>query len=319
MRVQFDWQAANEDGEWETIASTEARPMLKLRWQIGCIVIAALVAVAAGGRALVQHRYQTTLRRIAFQIQCAIDLEDRALAERDPALYLAQQDGASAHWLEQQALQFRLASLPSATAPDAPQGHRPKIQDVEMRGDVAWVQVISGQEPLRQVRFYRQTELGWQHTAPHVEFWQEPVELAYDSLIVRCHERDLPYIEPLVEHVLAVFADVCAMLDCPSDAGLEIDFVAENPGVRLPSAAGDTLTLPSPWLSGIPLDGVWDTAVFDELTDWVTHMVASEFALDDAYQKLNPVQEPPGPNTPPCCHSWNSRICGASCSEGRYR
>ena len=290
MKVQFDWQAANEDGTWETIASTDARPMLKVHWRIWAILIAALVAMAAGGRFLLQHRYQTALRRIAFQIQCAIDLEARALAERDTHLFLAQQDSASADWFVRQAVRFGFDSLQSHGTLDIPQDHASldgavKIQDIELKGDVAWVQVITGQEPRLQVRFYRRTDLGWKHTAPHVEFWQESVELAYGTVNVHCHERDLPHIEPLIKHVLVVLTDFCVTLDCPPDTGLKIEF-AESPKGWMPSALGDTLILPSPWLSGIPLDGTWDAAYLDELADWVRYMTASD-------QDPNPLREPP--------------------------
>ena len=52
-----------------------------------------------------------------------------------------------------------------------------KLTHVELQGDIAWVEVIEGEPPVRRVRFYRQTERGWVHTAPRESFWGKEVTL----------------------------------------------------------------------------------------------------------------------------------------------
>ena len=99
MNVQFDWQAGDDNGTWETIAVTKGHTRRKIFWRTWSLLIAVVIASAAGGYALLLRRYHAALSRIAFQIQGVIDLEARALARRDADLYLAQQDATSPSWL----------------------------------------------------------------------------------------------------------------------------------------------------------------------------------------------------------------------------
>jgi hypothetical protein len=305
MNVEFDWQASDDSGKWETIVTigNRAGPQVP-GWAWG-ILVTALVTLVAGGRFAARWRYDLAVRHIAFQIQSVIDLEARALGQRNLDLYLAQQDKASPGWYVQQAsranldwLQCEAGALAygSLTRQEMPQDHCPpvpraKLQNVELKGDVAWVEVITGQDPVRQVLFYRQTELGWKHTAPRGAFWANPVELAYDGVIVRYHKRDLPYIESLVEHIVKVVGDVCASLDCPPDSVLEVDFATEmSPNGPL-ALSEDTLTLASPWLSGIPIEGAWSDKDLNTVTYWVIYAKTAQFMRSTADRSLNQLQK----------------------------
>jgi hypothetical protein len=125
------------------------------------------------------------------------------------------------------------------------------VEEVDPRGDVAWVQVIEGNPAVRRVRFYRQTDLGWLHTAPDPEFWQAPVEHHHgEQLAFYYHQRDQPYIDPLVEQVGAAFYHICAFAGCKSDERFKILIYPEYPESDL----SFDLALPSPWLSGIPIE-----------------------------------------------------------------
>jgi hypothetical protein len=68
------------------------------------------------------------------------------------------------------------------------------------------------------------------------------------------------------------------MLGSPLQSPLEVQFSIEAPADRLPGLSGGKLTLASPWLSGMPVEGAWDRAYLDELTYWVTYAVASRLA-----------------------------------------
>jgi hypothetical protein len=126
------------------------------------------------------------------------------------------------------------------------------IEDVDLRGDVAWVQVVEGDPPVRRVRFYRQTDHGWLHTAPDLEFWQEPVEHHHgEQLVFYYHQRDQPYIDSLVEQIGDAFYRICASARCKADERFEILIYPEYPESDL----SIDLALPSPWLSGIPAEG----------------------------------------------------------------
>lgn len=305
MRVLFDWQAGDGKGQWETIAKIERRTTPKIpRWTWGAL-LALAVTLALGGAIGLRRRHDATLDRIAFHIQSVIDLETQALAQHDIDLFLAQQDSMAPGWVAWQAKHLprdlrRLNStlsdgctdaLPQVSRTGCPINGPAEVQGVELRGDTAWVEVIASQTPVRQARFYRKTDLGWVHTAPRVEFWGEPVQAQYGEVLVQCHERDLPQVEPTVEQVRSVLNDLCVTLDCPSDRTLKVDLAVGVRADELYAFAQDTLTLPSPWLTGTPIEGKWDKEHLDELTYWVAYAVISDFLRPADEGDLNPLQQ----------------------------
>jgi hypothetical protein len=259
MSSQFEWQAGDDD-RWETIArvTKEDRHGLRRRmprW-LWVTLLAVLAVGATGGYTVIRRRYEVASSQIAFQIQSVIDLEARAFEQGDEDLFLAQQDETSTAWyagpvrwlgegLPEQpwTRHGRFFVPPAAVLPAT-------VEDVNLRSDVAWVQVVEGDPPVRRVRFYRQTEQGWLHTTPDPAFWGEPVEHRYgDRLAFYYHQRDQPYVEPLIEQLGQAFYEVCAFDGCSEDGRFEILFYPEYPESEL----SFDLTLPSPWLSGIPV------------------------------------------------------------------
>jgi hypothetical protein len=278
MSVQFEWQSGNDDGQWEVVAKTERRSLFKWvrrvpRW-VWVALVVALVLAATSGYFVVRNRYEAASREIAFQIQNVIDLEARAFAQGDDSLFLAQQDAASADWYAYQELRVQdgCASPPSGSVLPQEQCDPvlpAQIEDVELRGDLAWVQVLESEGATRRARFYRRTEQGWKQTAPRIEFWRTPIELTYGDLVFGYHRRDEPYVEPLIERIYETATTVCATVNCPPLSELAVVFAADAPPDQRPALQENTLVLPSPWLSGVPADGTWDEADLDELTYWV--------------------------------------------------
>lgn len=252
MSAQFNWQAGDDDGHWETIAETTERPRRRIHWRIWVSLFATIAIAIVCAYVIVRLRYDRASKQIAFQVQSVTDLEARAWAQGDQDLFLAQQDEASLlFWYANQrqrlqAWRGRALTPPLAVLPA-------EVVDVNMQGDVAWVQVVEGDPSVRRVRFYRRTDQGWLHTTPDLAFWGDPVEYSYgDQLIVHYHQRDQPYIDPLVQQLGQAFYETCASTGCPDDK-FEILFYPASPG----SDTQMNLTLPSPWLSGIPVEGDW--------------------------------------------------------------
>jgi hypothetical protein len=253
MRTRFDWQVGNDDGQWETIAQTggdasRARRHRALQW-IGMVSLAAIVIATTWGYAIIRRRYEQASKQIAFQIQSVIDLEANAFSAEDRELLLAQQDEPFAPAFAEQTQSFmrrggRFFMPPVAVLPA-------KVEDVNLQGDVAWVQVIEGEPPVRRVRFYRQTELGWLHTTPVPAFWDDTIEYQDgEQLVFYFHERDQPYIDPMVEQLGEAFYALCAAVGCNEDERFEILFYPAPAGRDIQA----DLVFPSPWLSGIPID-----------------------------------------------------------------
>jgi hypothetical protein len=319
MSVQFEWQSGRDDGQWETIAQADRRRRFRWLRQVPVwgwvITLVALVALGAVGYVAAQRRYEEMHRQVEFQIQGVIDLEARAFAEGDMDLFLDQQDVTSPDWYEQQKLRVRpdciaRAAFLSVTeeekardtcAPVLPA----KVQSVDLQGDVAWVEVIEGQHPVRRIRFYRQTDLGWKQTAPQPRFWKTAIRVQYGNLFIQYHKRDAPYVESLEEHIARTVASVCATTYCPAANTLVVDFSAESPVYASPylvaepaSQGRDWLYVSSPWLAGIPAnmsvdetdEGAWDGEYLDELTHAVASATAARAMRSVTKLDLNPLR-----------------------------
>jgi len=282
MGVQFEWQAGDGEGQWETIAPGSAGPRRRLpplARRACAVLLAVVVATATGGYLILRLRYERLCREAEFQIQSVIDVEARAYARGDRELYLAQQDRSSPGWYMQQASRLEDARDPVL---------RGAIEDLELHGDVARVVVLEGQPLLRRMRFYRLARLGWVHTTPQLELLGEPVQERYNALTVHYYQRDRPYIDPLLEHIARVDAEVPTHLRWASwSRTLHVYFAPE---ARSPFLAGTDLTVSSPWLSGIPADGQWGEAYLDDLTYHVAYALAASFVRSPGDVGLSQLQ-----------------------------
>jgi hypothetical protein len=291
MNVQFDWQVGDKQDQWATIATTERHSVFSVSLRVWRTLLLAMIVVALAGTLGVRYRYQVALRRLKSDIQAAIELEARALDQRDRDLYMAQQDEALPHWYWRQAVRFTLyrdpceSSRPGSSPWAAPGTRqegcvpdpRPVVQEVRLRGNVAWVQVVEGLPPVLRARFYRQTPYVWVHTAPRLEFWADPVERRYGSVTVRAQPYDLAYVEPLVEHMARVVDEVSAALGDGGSQKLEVVFAPPGSPGPMPALKEGVLILASPWSTGVPADGAWDPEVLDTLEYWAVYGVTSRY------------------------------------------
>ena len=291
VNVEFDWQVGTETEQLETLAKVRRRRWRRWPWWAWVIVASVVIATAAGGYVFLRRRYVEAQQRLAFQIQNVIDLEAKAYARQDRDLFLEQQDADAEAWYTRQAERVGqdCPQPDEDMAASAAPGSRclpvlpAKIETIDLQGDVAWVEVIEGQSLVRRARFYRQTEQGWVHTAPRAGFWGAAIELRYGDMVFLYHRRDQPYVDPLVEQIADAVNHVCATLGCTIPEGadreelLRVDFsVHASPGEPLRIKDG-ALTLPSPWLTGISLDGTSSQAYLNELTYAVTHEMTARY------------------------------------------
>jgi hypothetical protein len=318
VNVQLDWQVADDDDNWEPIAQMSAARRLRLPGWVWHMPAAALVLLVVGAAIGVRYRYCRALQRATAQIQDVVDLEARALAQGDVGRYLAQQDASLPEWVARQAARVGQKCTEVTAAgpvPDAlsagvcPLSAPVWVARVDLRDDVAWVEVVQPQAALRQVRFYRQTRQGWLHTAPHARFWQDPVEWVLGRVHVRAARRDLSVIEPTVAHVVAIVEDTCATFDCPRDVRLELRFSHHDVPPRL---SGTMLTLASPWLAGIPVDGSLDEGYARDLTYWVVYGLASQMIRAN----YDDPGKPDAADPPDVAHEEMLRACLTLYSRG---
>ena len=116
MKVQFDWQAGDEEGRWETIATAERHSAFRVPRRVWRVLLLAAIVVALGGTLSVRYRYQLALRRLTSDIQAVVDLESWALEQRDHDLFLALQDETVPDWYWQQDLRFLMYRAPCASS-----------------------------------------------------------------------------------------------------------------------------------------------------------------------------------------------------------
>lgn len=314
-KVDFEWLAGGEEeGEWETIAQTERHRWLRVldtvsrrAWITLAVLVFALSVTTFGA---VRYAYLEAQRKITFQIQNVIDTEARAFAQGDKVRFLAQQDSAAFGWYARQAMRIN----PNCTEFEAGGTLYPwqtidndplnrcapvlpaEILHVNLQQDVAWVEVLEGQPPVRRMRFYRQTARGWVHTAPDETFWQTPIRVRHGNVFVTYHKRDEPYIALLEARIGQVVGDTCAVvMHCAAINKIEIDFSTQTPAMMLsdPRDAleqSGTLTLSSPWLSGIPVDGPFGEAMLDSLAYWVAYGMIAKASSSVAAQDINQLQ-----------------------------
>jgi hypothetical protein len=261
VSLEFDWRVG--DDEDEILAQTSRRRRRPPLW-ICLVATIILLSVGSGAYLLLRQRYEQAQQALTFQIQSVVDLEARAYAQGDAELYLEQQDGAAEDWYQRQAARvsrlclrvpagrYRRSYSAERCEPVPPA----KVQDVQLRGSVAWVEVLEGDPPVRRVRFFRQTDLGWKETAPRSDAWGTAVEVRYgEDLVFRYHRRDRPYVQPAVDRIVDAFDRTCAMFSCLSDGPIEVRFAIDMPRLRQPQLRDGVILLPSPWLAGIPADG----------------------------------------------------------------
>ncbi|MFN2231511.1 MAG: hypothetical protein ACK2VA_17205 [Anaerolineae bacterium] len=300
MSVQFDWQVGSNEGQWEILASRGGGPRIHWPWWIWLILALVVSGMAAGGYLLLRRRYAAAVSMAEFQIQNVIDIEARAFAQGDEERYLEQQDIAALDWYRWQQLRIQpdcpsllteAQSLSAYCSPALPA----VIASLDLQGDVAWVQVLEGGPQVRRVRFYRQTNAGWKHTAPQPGFWRGETTTQYGRVSVHYHERDRPQIDPLLQHLSRSQHDVCQTIYCPTVSELDVVLTIDVPPYIHPyldsdprPQGSDTLYLSSPWVAGVPED---QPAQFAEETYWATYALASRAIKATTGQPLNPLQE----------------------------
>jgi ABC-type glycerol-3-phosphate transport system substrate-binding protein len=294
MPIDFNWQSEDEQGQWEVLAEPRRRTRrYKLPPWLSYVLLAILALAAASGYLIVRQRYQQAQQQMVFQIQSVIDLEAEAYVQGDVDLFLDQQDDAATDWysLQQERVQADCppgAPLSARCTPVLPA----EVVEVDLRQDVAWVEVLEDDPPLRRARFYRQTALGWKHTSPELSFWGRAIELRYGILTFRYHERDQPHVSALIDRIGETFYQTCAQVGCPSDRAFEVNF-AVDPVLStgfVPSFQGLQWILPSPWLSGLPASGEWSTAQRDALAYAMARGLATQALHATPEQPLDLVQ-----------------------------
>jgi hypothetical protein len=140
---------------------------------------------------------------------------------------------------------------------------------------------------------------GWQQTAPRAVFWGEPAEAHSGDLILRYYQRDAPYVRALLPHLVKVSRAAADDLRYGL-AGHKViihlypeQFGTEQPPANVPTGISylrREISLPSPWVSGVPADGIWDQSWLAAVSYDVTYALAQKALYSASGSGLSPLQ-----------------------------
>jgi hypothetical protein len=183
-----------------------------------------------------------------------------------------------------------------------------QVDNVEFHDDLAMVRVvvpagdeICGDTACRELRFYRQTQVGWVRVPLQIEFWGPERTLHTPHFLFIYHERDEAAVESMaeeIEHLLAAMrrdVGLTQLALLPPPYPMSVYTVHVSPHFPFPNAVPDQQTLQIPSPASLPLS----------LTD-SEHTVLRQNVVDALSNQL--MAEVYGQDSPYC--NWNTLLRG---------
>ena len=283
MSVELEWRF---DEETPDEPGGEERGPGRSPWclWLGLVGMALLLAVA-GLYAWWRVRSKALIP-VEAEVQAVAQLELRALAEGDTALYLSLQDDADSTWKRIQEVRagdndFLPPPLPGLTATAVL-----SVEKARVIGDVARVEVVRmaglpGGEvaPFRALRFYRRSADGrWLHTRADPDYAGHIVIWVGERAKIKSFATDAEWMESVVPRLEGLAGRFCDLVSCRRGDPLVLDFTGTLDHVV---ESG----LPAPFLVGVPDDdkarAVWEVGLQEFLLDrLIVREVGRSFSSD---------------------------------------
>lgn len=304
--MSFDWQT-EEDFSWDDEPVVEeSKPRRPRRWRPFAAIIVVLAILGATGWYI--------LRQVGDRVEeVSADVEDDVLAshnlvrlaaeQKDAELLTTVLSGRDPSWSRAQeqliadGLLFDYPALGLQMLPSASE-----VISVTLAPDLASAEVSStesyavsvGNGVSETVEFerhaiYRLGESTWLYAPPvsNAEFWGGWVDNngAWMSLIVS--ERDAEVGRRLARDLEGMIGEVCFGLSdvvCPAGYHLEITLERDPDSLQLDyyndllAFTGDSISLPSPTLIGVPTDEASYEALFRGYASYVVSMMLMELS-----------------------------------------
>lgn len=221
-KAKLDWRIVDESREWEPLGPGRSR--LGKRWRTIGLAILALLGLLGGAFLILRHLSEQGTRKLKAEIQVTIDLEIKALRTGDQELFMSLQDPVKGAWYRAQMQSFERQR---STAPQAPV----HIAHLTLADDIAWVHLswAGSDEPYEQVSFYRVLNGRWHHTAPDPSYWGQRRQTEIARIHFSYYERDEALLEGLAQFIEERWRQICADLECPLEASVEIDVSIARP------------------------------------------------------------------------------------------
>lgn len=262
----FDWQLFEEEDEdiwrdikdqWDEEKSPEPKkPMLKPVWQHNAL-LGLIICFAVTSSLWLWYEAQPDEASTLADLSEQIVLENRR--SRTPSPHNSEAAGES----------HRQSSLAGSLQPvhldkSAHTAFEPQVgvKVIEQIGDRIIVEVIAegtdgADQLLREYRFYRHTEDGWQTTAPVPAFWGEKETLDTSHIHLQFHERDFSTVIDAASRADRLYQSIRQSLGLnPVSERITFEVVLRwSPEERTWSPSQrNTFRIPSPLLLAKPLD-----------------------------------------------------------------
>lgn len=298
MGIKCEWHVLLADEDWDKESapesllaqycheqSSEERRPLAPAW-IATLVLAGIIVLGSG--LTLWWQAQVGLSKIEGELSQAVAAEE-ALCEL----------GSRAH-LDNPAT----INCPNLIEPGQTLGAGPppsvEITDFDLLSDMALVSLrtVSPSRPLpaREIRFYRQTGVGWQPTALDKRFWGSESSLESEFFVFNFRYRDRQTVltaAPLLDQRYRQLHDLMGLtLPCGEQATVEHKILVSIVPVSMRQAMWRSeehmaLILPSPFLLPVP-ESITDADVLVEgaiylLSDDVIRQVMHPRLGDDLY------------------------------------
>jgi len=253
MAVELEWNF--EDKGSERAPQQERQPR-RPRWRAWLILGVVALSIAGGVYAWYRSSRET-LMTVEAEVQAVAQLELRAAAERDIALFLSLQDEAFPAWRKAQEARAGLDAFLPPPLPNLTLGSDLVVENARVVGDAARVEVVSvaglpdGEVgPFRAAHFYRRSSDGrWLHTSPNLDDAGHTVVFSGGQVTVTSFAIDTEWTKAAAYDLEGLAIRFCSLVSCQPGKPLTLDFTGTLDDVLEPEGV-----LPAPFLVGVPDD-----------------------------------------------------------------
>ena len=253
MAVELEWRFGEKDSERPPQQERQPR---RPRWRAWLILGVVALSIAAGVYAWWRSSRET-LMMVEAEVQAVAQLELRAAAERDTALFLSLQDQAFPAWRKAQEARAWLDTFLPPPLPNLALGSELVVENARVVGDAARVEVVSvaglpdgEMGPFRAARFYRRSSDGrWLHTSADLDDAGHIVVFSGEQVTVVSFAIDTEWTKAAAYDLEGLAIRFCSLVSCQQGEPLMLNFTGTLDDVLEPERV-----LPAPFLVGVPDD-----------------------------------------------------------------
>ena len=299
----FDWQTEQPAGQrqGDDAPQPDHRPP---RWRWLALLLLAALAAAFVIWQRAQRQVSVTEDRLAADVRSAYRLALQARRDRDPELLRSiLPPGEDAWAAAQQTLldQGRLLGGAPVVLGLLPLSNEPESVDVTLDSNLQeavvsarWAYAapaprasVTETVAFTHISFFRLQDGRWWLSRPAGDEWDERHTLSGDRVTLDVPARDRSLARRLAADLDGLLAEMCRdVVQCPEDFHARVHLASDplslatfDPIESMVTAAGDDITLPAPYLVGLPAgDAAYDASYAALFRGYARYVVAAAVA-----------------------------------------